>query len=67
MHFPEFRLGVSGHNMLAIGSVLGEVCPAPPGWRVALAAELLAAGESSFVPASRSLPGSVDMRQPPLN
>ena len=44
MHFPQFRLGLSRSDRLALGSVVAEVCRAPAGWRVALVAELVAAG-----------------------
>ena len=58
VHFPQFRLGVSRSDWLALGSVVVKVgvpvvvhhpnvhlaCRAPAGWRVALAAELVAAG-----------------------
>ena len=44
VHFPQFRLGVSRSNTLALGLVMAEVYRAPAGWRVALAAELVAAG-----------------------
>ena len=42
VHFPDFRLAVSRSGRLE-GPVL-EVCVPPAGWRVARAAELLAAG-----------------------
>ena len=42
VHFPQFRLAVSRGDKL-LGPVL-EVCVPPVGWRVARAAELLAAG-----------------------
>jgi len=41
-HFPQFRLAVSRSDKLA-GPVAIE-CPPPPGWRLATAAELRAAG-----------------------
>ena len=41
-HFPQFRLAVSKSDKL-VGPVV-EVCPPPAGWRLATAAELVAAG-----------------------
>ena len=41
-HFPQFRLAVSRSGKLA--GPVATACPPPPGWRLATAAELRAAG-----------------------